>query len=332
MINNHYQNTHDVLTQLLESLQRSSDVIDVYFDHIKEGEILNPLLAGAELKFMGSNEALPPEFFKGFGIRRLILDSPHGRLSLSEISFTGIIGQNAASFNWRDLKGEYMDDLKMLFANCQMVEFESWSGIVNASEIWDNLRRDVIVPLNKSDFDFVFYLGDTSKKFAFDVDEVLDIISGYATHGRVTLILDGQNAANLWERSHGGDSPSENSTAPGLNEKCRSLFDIMDISHLILLDSFSLAISFSKQNQFEITDCKSFGTAQKERRYFDVGYILGLLLKFDFLHSVIVGLAVSGVYAEQGVKPDSKVLIHFIEKYMEEIESYKPEENHLSLA
>jgi hypothetical protein len=330
MINNHYKNTHDVLTELLESLQSRSDLIDAYFDHIKEGEVLNPLLAGAELKSAGNDEALPPEFFKGFGIRRLILDSPHGRLSLSEKNFTDIIGRNAATFNWRDLKGDYMEDLKMLFANCQMVEFESWSDIVNASEIWDNLRRDVILPLNKNDFDFVFYLGDTSKKFAFEVDEMLDIISGYALHGRVTLILDGKNAASLWERAHGGDSHAEISTSPGLNEKCRSLFDTMDISHLILLDSFSLAISFSKQNQFEITDCKSFGTAKTERKYFDIGYILGLILKFDLLHSIIVGLAVSGVYEENGAKPDSKRLIHFIETYLEEIESFRPEENHLS--
>jgi len=332
MINNQYSNTHNVLVELVGSLQKVSNVIDAYFDHIQQREMVNPLLAEGGIRSVGNNEALPPEFFKGFGIRRLILDSPHGRLSFSDKYFTDMIGQKAASFNWHDLKSDLiLDDLKMLFANCQIVEFENWSDRQNASDIWDNLRRDVIVPLNKKDFDFIFYLGDTSKKFAFDVDEILDIISGYALHGRVTLILDGQNAANLWDRVEGDNSLSEITSTPGLNEKCRSLFDTMDISHLILLDSFSLAISFTKQNHFEITNCKTFGTLKSERKYFDVGYILGLILKFDLLHSIIMGLAVSGAFAENGTKPDSKGLIQFIEKYMEEIESFRPENNHLSV-
>ena len=87
MINNQFENTDAVLSELLGSLHKMGDTIDFYFDHVKEGEMLNPFLAGGGLNSMGSYEALPPEFFNGFGIRRLILDSPHGRLSLSEKDF-----------------------------------------------------------------------------------------------------------------------------------------------------------------------------------------------------------------------------------------------------
>src|SRR5690349_4633454 len=128
MINNQYSNTHNVLVELVGSLQKVSNVIDAYFDHIQQREMVNPLLAEGGIRSVGNNEALPPEFFKGFGIRRLILDSPHGRLSFSDKYFTDMIGQKAASFNWHDLKSDLiLDDLKMLFANCQIVEFENWS-------------------------------------------------------------------------------------------------------------------------------------------------------------------------------------------------------------
>ena len=333
MINNQFENTDAVLSELLGSLHKMGDTIDFYFDQFEEGEMLNPFLAGGGVNSMGSYEALPPEFFNGFGIRRLILDSPHGRLSLSEKDFIDIMNKNTASLRWRDLKTDLMmEDLKTLFGNCQIVEFANWSDVANASDIWDNLRRDIIMPLKRNDFDFVFYLGDTAKKMTFEVDEILDIISDYSLHGRVTLILNEQHAANMWEIRNGRDSSHAGfSTSPGLKEKSRCLFDLMDISHLII-DSFPSTLSFSRQSQFEITPEKRFETLGSGRKYFDAGYILGLILKNDLLHSTILGLAVSEVYTENGRKPDSKMLIGYIEKYKGEIESFKDEKNQLSTA
>ena len=333
MINNQFENTDAVLSELLGSLQKMGDAIDFYFDHVNEGEMLNPFLAGGGLNSMGSYEALPPEFFNGFGIGRLILDSPHGRLSLSEKDFIDNINKNRAALRWRDLKTDLMmEDLKMLFANCQIVEFANWSDVANASDIWDNLRRDIIMPLKRNDFEFVFYLGDAAKKMTFEVDEILDIISDYSLHGKVTLMLDEQHAANMWEIRNGRNSSHAGfSTSPGLKEKSRCLFDLMDISHLII-DSFPATLSFSRQSQFEITPEKRFEKSGGGREYFDVGYILGLILKNDLLHSTILGLAVSDLYAEKGCKPDSKMLIDYIEKYKGEIESFKYEENQLSTA
>ena len=57
----------------------------------------------------------------------------------------------------------------------------------------------------------------------------------------------------------------------------------------------------------------------------------GLMLKLEISHSVALGLAVSGVYAD-GNKPDSKTLLNYIEKWMGEMESVKPEENQLFIA
>jgi hypothetical protein len=182
------------------------------------------------------------------------------------------------------------------------------------------------VPLQRKDFNFIFYLGDAAKKPIFEVDEILDIIGSYSLHGRVTLILDEQNAADMWEMRYGTDAHAEISASPGLKEKSRCLFDLTDVSHLII-DSFSATLSFSRNIQFEITPGKSSGTSESRRKYFDVGYILGLILKMEHLHDIILGLAVSGVYKESGSRPDSQRLIEFIEKFMRELESIKQEEN-----
>src|SRR6476660_4025562 len=124
MFNIQFKETQTILTELLGPLQEMGEMIDFYFDHVIDGEILNPFLPEERIT-MANNEALPPEFFKGFGIRTLILDTLHGRLSLSEKNFTNIINKEAETFRWRSLKDDLiMDDLNMLFNNTQIVEFE----------------------------------------------------------------------------------------------------------------------------------------------------------------------------------------------------------------
>ena len=155
MINNQFSNTENVLSELSGSLQKMGESVDFYFDHIQDSEMLNPLLAGG-VNSMGNYEALPQAFFNGFGIRTLILDSSHGRLSLSENNFIDVINKDSAGLNWRDLKADLiLEDLQMLFKNSQIVAFADWSDVKNASEIWQNLRMDVIRPLGRNNFDFI---------------------------------------------------------------------------------------------------------------------------------------------------------------------------------
>ena len=206
MLNSQFKNTRTILTELSGSLQKMSDTIDFYFDHINDGEILNPFLPGDRTS-MAKNEALPPEFFTGFGISSLILDTLHGRLSLSEKNFTDIINREAETFRWRSLKDDLiLDDLNMLFKNTQIVEFGDWSDVQNASDLWDNLRRNVIMPLKRSDFNFIFCLGDTTMRPGFEVDEFLDIVCDFSLHGKVTLVLDEQNIDNMWATYFGRNS------------------------------------------------------------------------------------------------------------------------------
>jgi hypothetical protein len=331
MLNNQFKNTRTLLTDLLGPLQKMGDPIDSYFDHVNEGEILNPFLRGERIT-MANNEALPPEFFKGFGIRTLILDTLHGRLSLSDKTFTDIVNNEAETFRWRSLKDDLiLDDLSMLFNNTQIVKFDDWSDVQNASDLWDNLRRDVIMPLKRSDFNFIFYLGDTTKKLGFEVDEFLDIVCDFSVHGKVTLVLDEQNIDHLWAMFFSRNACSNISILPGLREKCGSVFDLINIENVII-ESFPSTIMFSRQQQFEIEPRNSLGISTIDRKHFGAGYMLGSLLKMNISDSTVLGLAVSGVYAEKGFKPDRKMLLCYIENWMREKETYKPDERQLTVA
>ena len=141
-----------------------------------------------------------------------------------------------------------------------------------------SFRRNVIMPLKRSDFNFIFYLGDTTKKLSFEVDEFLDIICDFSVYGRVTLVLDEQNIDNLWAMFFGRNAYSNISIVPGLREKCRTVYDLINIEH-VLIESFPTTILFSRQQQFEIEARESLGISNIDRKHFDVGYMLGYFLK-----------------------------------------------------
>ncbi|HEY2349336.1 MAG TPA: hypothetical protein VGH64_09980 [Puia sp.] len=296
MNNMQSDNTQIILSEILEPLRMAGDAVDIYFDRADDREILSPFPPGGITGRPGKNETLPPEFFKGFGIHRLILDAPHGRLSVSE------------------------EDLKTIFENSRVVEFENWSDVKDASQIWDNLRRDIIHPLRKRDVDFVFYLGDANNKLKFKVDEFLDIVCDFSGCGRVTMIMDERNVDDLLEMFYERETGADISILPGLPEKSRTVFDLVNIEHLIA-GSFSEAVFFYKQQQFEIKGPKGVDTSMIKRSRFSAGYMLGLLLQVDISHSIALGLAVAGLYTEIGNKPDTKNLIDFIEKWIGELES-----------
>jgi hypothetical protein len=326
------KNTYDVLSELLEPLRNAVNAVDMYFDQADDQEILNPFQNAGNKEMSVKNEKLPVEFFQGFGLQRLILNTTHGRLSLSDKDFIDSVERDAPSFRWQGQGADLiMDDLKTLFENSRVVEFKNWSDVKNASAIWDNLRRDVIRTLTNRDFDFIFYPGDLTSKLKFEVDEFLDIISDFSVCGRVTLVLDEQDVDGILEIFFGREADARMFIVPGLREKCRSVFDLLNIEYLVA-GSYKDAHFFSKQQQFEIEGRKGIDIPKIETRHFIYGYMLGLLLRFGISHSITLGLGTAGLYSGIGSKPDCKSLIGFIEKWMGELEPHKTTESSLEMA
>ena len=48
-------------------------------------------------------------------------------------------------------------------------------------------------------------------------------------------------------------------------------------------------------------------------------------------HSIVLGLAVSGICAEKGLKPNRQALFVYIENWMKEKESYTADEHQLKV-
>ncbi len=289
--------------------------------------ILSDLL-GSIQNFNGSNlidlnDSISPAFMAEFGIRSLIVTAMSERLVFSGQYFTTPDRQNISQYKWRMYKNEgIIADLKTLFANCHIISFADWSEVVGASDLWDGLLLDVIKPLRKNDFEFIFYLGDPTKRPVQEVDEILDIIGDYSHYGRVTLVLDEEEASKLWMVLNGYDPgmPLSSLSLPCPGKKYLSIFNTMNINDLLICASDQI-LSFSRQEQFELVDKahNSARIAKDVRNNFNAGYSLGLQLQLEVSQCVALGLAASGSYMENGVSPDRTALLSYIKKWMAEL-------------
>jgi hypothetical protein len=201
-----------------------------------------------------------------------------------------------------------INELRSLFQHCQTIAFNDWSSLAGGSDLWDGLLADVIKPLGKTDFEFIFYLGDPLKKLSFQVDEALDIISDFSRYGRVTFAMDEGEAIKLWMVLNGvhSDTLVTDQRFPDLKRKYVSIFRRMNIARLLIY-SANDAILFTKQAQFVLNRRKvapAVEMATDARQNFIEGFSIGLLLQLDAVHCIALGLIVFGSYGELRTSQD----------------------------
>lgn len=266
-----------------------------------------------------------PTYMASLGIRSLIKNTPQGVLAYSSQYATTTDAQPTPNYQWCSFKKEpIIDDLQTFFSNCQVISFVDWSDRHGASDLWDGLRRDVIKPLRRKDFEFVFYLGYLTNKLVYEVDEILDIISDFSPYGQVSLMLDKSEADKLWMVLNGYDSTKSLLALlpPGPEVRYRSIFNAMNINHL-MINTAGRILSFSSQDQFELVDKIHNNTsiAKYVRNNFNAGYSLGLHLQLELPQCAALGLAVSGSYRDNGISPDRSALLLYIKKWIAESEA-----------
>ena len=285
-----------VLSTLTGIIRDFSGPIDQYMSQIGEHEILNPFQSNAQTGSGSVSEMVHKGFWERIGIRRLTVDSFRYSSAIREPWYE----DKTDLGKWSRLKDETLvKELRGIFSNSLIIEFEDWAGVDNASSFWDGLYSDVIKSLDKRDLHFIFHLGDVAKKLVFEIDEILDIIGDYSLRGRVTLMLDDYEADNLWSRLNGrspGPFTSGFGSAEAM-ERYQSLYYTMKISALLILNG-NQVILFSREGRFDLAGRLPAGIREviNTRGRFSAGYQMGLLLQLEIVDRIALGLAVSGGY------------------------------------
>lgn len=320
---NNEPNAGSLLAQLADSIQNFNESVDLYLHHIGEYEVFNPFQSNIQRDSVGIDKPIPYKFWERLGIRHLVLNTFHSRLATPDHWHIETNKDDEASYRWNKIKNnEILEELRTLFSCSSIIQFADWASVDSASDLWDGLFSDVIKPLGKRDFQFVFHLGDITGRFVFEVDEILDIIGDYSSYGKVTLVLDNNEADKLWSKLNGivHDEAIFATRLHEARERYSFIFNTMKVDFLIVLYS-NRAILFSREQQSQ------FGGRSFENIYmpgygkdcFDAGYRLGMLLQLETPHCIALGQVVSGAYVRNECWPGSKGLLTYIEDWIEEM-------------
>lgn len=315
------KNSLPVLTDLIETIPNFKDSENIYLSCKNNNDSSK---RGIQKNSCGINEAALPKFLNTFGIRSLTLDSTYDDNKIYNYTFN-VAEEDSDKSQWREIKSDQLiADLKGLFQHCRTIAFDDWANVANSSDLWVGLLSDVIRPLKKADLDFIFYLGDPAKRLTFQVDEILDIISEFSKHGRVTFCLDENEAVKLWMVLNGEhpDISFKNFTESELKRKYFSIFRTMSIDRLLIY-SVNDAILYSNDQQFVLTRRivdHNIEIAEDARDNFVAGFTIGLLQRLEIQHCIALGLIVFGAYGEYKTSPDQSALLAYIKRWIRDMD------------
>jgi hypothetical protein len=313
------QDTGRVLSTLAGIIQEFNVPVDQYLRQIGEHEMFNPFQSNAPTDCTKMAEPTCDKFWERLGIRRLTLDRFQSKQVIPDHFYGGNDDGNKNFGRWNRIKNEALvKELSDIFSSCPIIEFADWAEVDDASEFWDGLYSDVIKPLKKRDYQFIFHLGDVSKKKVFETDEVLDIIGNYSSYGKVTLMLGDLEADNLWSRLN-GRSPEvfiSGFDSPEARERYLFLFNTMKIDVLLVLHG-CYALLFSRDGQLDLAGRPPAGIQESidTRDRFSAGYQIGLLLQLDIPHCVALGAAVSEGYTKPSSGSGSTCILEHIQEW-----------------
>jgi hypothetical protein len=321
------KNTGPILTDLLTAIDSFNAEEHVYVTPAITGDQLGQSLFRPSLNALGIRELPLPRVLDILGIRSLTLNSIHNQDALSRLDAAA-----RAEINEKPITDFFKDEnivkeLRSIFSNCRTIAFDDWATLSGASALWDGLLTDVIKSLGKTDLEFIFYLGDPMRKLSFEVDEVLDIISAFSAHGKVTFALDENEAIRLWMILNGVQTGTEivEQSSADLKKKYFSIFRTMNVARLLIY-SANDAIVYSEGEQFVFSRKKvdeNIELAADARQNFIAGYSIGVLMQLDIGHCIALGLIVFACLGELKSIPERKDLCAYIQRWMQDLE--KPE-------
>ncbi len=250
------------------------------------------------------------------------LEFSDGKIILSELSMFG-------HYDWNTISTTSgVEKIRAAILESNLVAFVDWANLPFASDIWDGVLQNIIKPSGRKDFRFFFDLCDPSKKTCEQIDEVLDLIGCFAVYGDVTLGLNENETIRLWSALYGKDENVGH--VPPLEHAAKELFNLINIQSL-LVHPIDRTILLRPQ---EIVERK--GRLVKEPKVLtgggdnlNAGYIYGLLNSYPLEQCLLLAMATSGAYIQNGASPDIDAIRAYISNWMNEIEASPAKSPHV---
>lgn len=308
-------NKIDVLSEIARSIQELYDSGDNALMHT-ESDILSSIQNNQEGRL---RDGLCPAFAAEFGTGSLLFSSCKIEFTFPDMPSVLFVHGDFLQSPQNATNRLHAEDLKAILKKCSIISFTDWASLDGASDLWDRLRTEVIMPLGRNDFEFIFHIGDPADKLSFEVDEIIDIISDFSFNGKVTLILRDREAAELWKLLS-GEKDDAQWLAYSKDYKNQYIYNTTNIDRLLIYHPDHRITIFSPEGRQELTgrNIYSPNVNGAAKDHFNAGYILGLLLRLNTIHCTTLGLTVAGAYLRNEIIPHSKALLEYIRNWIKE--------------
>jgi len=202
-----------------------------------------------------------------------------------------------------------IETLVRLFSESQLICLLNWSEIDVSTDVWKGLLQDILPAYQANTKQLMFFdLSDCSKRTSEAISEVFFLLDGFSKYANVILSLN-KNETGILYRTMFYKDPGTNLAGAG-----RELFEKLSL-HTLLIHSSKEVIAINKE---QLVTMKTFFTPAPKISTgagdnFNAGFCAGQLLDLDTELSIVLANAFSGFYVRNGISPEAKDIIEFVQ-------------------
>jgi len=240
------------------------------------------------------------------------LEFDDGKLILSELStFTNL--------SWEKVKEVIgLENLTRYIENSDFIGLVDYTNLPHSTAYWQGIL-DEIIPNLKSNKTWFFDLCDPTKKPVEDIRHTLEVIGSYKPFGEVILGMNENEAGKIYLSITKDDidwTKEDLSKLPDIETLSRELFSLLNVSTLLVhpLDR-CIAVKEDAFIELEghVVAKPKISTGGGDN--LNGGFTFGKLLDFSLEESMVLGMATSGAYVQNGGSPDLKALSDYLKNW-----------------
>ena len=194
------------------------------------------------------------------------------------------------------------------FLQSEMIAMVDWCNMPACTTLWKEIHGFILKHQIKPRLLF-FDIADPSKKSAAEIKEVLEVISSFSNIGSTIFGMNENEVVKVYHALMG------NNTAPeSLEVATQFIFGKMNV-HKILVHPTSRSFLVSKtgivKREGKLIKHPKLLTGGGDN--LNAGFCFGLLNGFTDEECLLIGMATSGAYVQNGYSPEIDGLIAFLE-------------------
>lgn len=246
------------------------------------------------------------------------LEFGDGKVILSEVSVF-------KRLRWSALVAQVgQDTLRQQFAESQLMAFVDWANLPHGNELWQGFLDEVVAPAAASTTDklFFFDLCDPTKRSAHDIREALSIVAAYAPFGNTVLGMNENEARRIYLALQ-GHSPADTVRLAETPDLLRIGLFIREQTGIptIMIHPTDRCLVASESGVQEwpgrLVPQPKVLTGGGDN--LNAGFCFALLNGFDTDEAMVLGMATSGAYIQNGCSPSPADLQVYLTLWLGEV-------------